>query len=92
MAAFIANYGLRNFAGTIALALVGENGDVKEFISREHAISKLEAMDGSSGSMPGSGYSLTCTITKTPESGDRIWLMYRAMMLKHGVKCKEVGM
>lgn len=78
MAAFIANYGLRNFAGTIALALVGENGNVKEFISREYAISKLEAMDGSSGSMPGSGYSLTCTITKTPESGDRIWLMYRA--------------
>ena len=78
MAAFIANYGLRNFAGTIALALVGEYGDVKEFISREYAVSKLEAMDGNSGSMPGSGYSLTCTITKTPESGDRIWLMYRA--------------
>ncbi|MCS3057465.1 hypothetical protein [Bacteroides salyersiae] len=69
MAAFIANYGLRNFAGTIALALVGENGDVKEFyIQREYAVSKLEVLDGNSGSiMPGSGYSLTCTITKTPE-------------------------
>lgn len=77
MAAFIAELWSSHFCRYL-LSLVGENGDVKEFISREYAVSKLEAMDGNSGSMPGSGYSLTCTITKTPESGDRIWLMYRA--------------
>ena len=32
----------------------------------------------SNGSISGSGIGLRCTITQTPEPGDRIWLMYKA--------------
>ena len=76
-AAFIANYGIRNFTGVAALALVDKAGNVKEFISNEYTFSKLEAMN-SNGSISGSGIGLRCTITQTPEPGDRIWLMYKA--------------
>ncbi|WP_455586510.1 thiol protease/hemagglutinin PrtT [Bacteroides sp.] len=77
-AAFIANYGVRDFSGVVALALVDEAGNRKEFISNEYPFSKLEAMDGSNGSVSGSGIGLRCTITATPQPGDRIWLMYKA--------------
>ena len=76
-AAFIANYGIRNFTGVAALALVDKAGNVKEFISNEYTFSKLEAMN-SNGSISGSGIGLRCIITQTPEPGDRIWLMYKA--------------
>lgn len=76
-AAFISNYGIRNFTGVAALALVDKVGNIKEFVSNEKTFSKLETMD-SNGSMPGFGFGLRCTITQTPQQGDRIWLMYKA--------------
>lgn len=77
MAAFIGNYGVRDFTGVAALALVDEAGNRKEFISNEYPFSKLEAMSAN-GSISGSGIGLRCVITTTPEPGDRIWLMYKA--------------
>ncbi len=68
---FYVNYGIRNFSGSVVLALVDKQGNIKEFISSQESVSGLQIGYGS-------GRIFSCTITETPEEGDRIWMMYKS--------------
>lgn len=70
-AGFYVNYGIRNFSGSVVLALVDKQGNIKEFISSQESVSGLQIGYGS-------GRIFSCMITKTPEEGDRIWMMYKS--------------
>ncbi len=70
-AGFIGNFSIRDFTGTIALALVDQSGNTKQFISPQETLTALEIDNGTAGEFP-------CIITTNIASTDRIRLMYKS--------------
>ncbi|WP_291530130.1 thiol protease/hemagglutinin PrtT [Bacteroides sp. UBA939] len=67
----IRNCGLTAYNGVVALALVGENLNVREVISEEKSINlEVYAVTVSN---------FTCRISSTPQPGDRIMAVYKGM-------------
>ena len=72
-AAYIGNSSLRDFEGSLVLALVNKNGEVKENISKTILLEETLPLG------MGIGYpNIECKITQAIEAGDRIWMMYKS--------------
>lgn len=67
---YVGNMSIRNFSGSLAVALVDKDGNTKEFISDEQPVSiEIER---------GVGQEVPCTITQPMVPGDRIRLLYKS--------------
>ena len=72
-AAFIANYSIRDFEGSLVPALVDKNGKVKEYISDIMETEEPILIGYAAGRL-----NIECLITQNIAPGDRIWMMYKS--------------